>query len=555
MIKKFSLFISFLLFAGILYAQVTPPTLGPGEHWTNIWSLSYDYQTNGSVRYLVQDPSNPANLCATQMATHDSVSPAGTNRYVWYSYSSDAGLTWDNGVEIATSFFQGFHSLTVRNGAPLVALHETATPTRTFVYEDATWGAGSFTAIGLFPQTPLPIIWPHVAVSTNGNIIVAAAPNPGFACNYSYWNGSAWSAHTELQNTGGPSGNFSVEAGPGGLAYIHGVDYNSTFTAGNRLWTSNNNGASFTLQTGSSAPPEMIFETDDTLMAFIDGGRTGIYVGNEVHLVYTVYANSSVQLPTPPNTVWFKKCKILHWSSATGVDTVAARFNMPNMADTITHALVTPVCQPSLGIYNGVLYCTFTAFLRGNTQTVDDGSIVNAGEIFITYSTDNGNTWSTPVNITLTPNVEEKHSSVIRNLVTPPNDSVGVFYLKDMKAGGWVNVPGWGPAPVYGIYKKLSGVIGIKQDLEIVREFKLFQNYPNPFNPTTTISYYIPKSSNVTLKVYNILGSEVATLVNGFEKSGAKEIVFDASHLASGIYYYTIAAGEYRDTKKMVVVK
>jgi hypothetical protein len=290
-------------------------------------------------------------------------------------------------------------------------------------------------------------------------------------------------------------------------------------------------------------------------MAFVDGGRTGIYVGNEIHLVYTVYANSSEALPAPPNTIWFKKCKILHWSSATGVDTVAGRFNMPNMTDTLTHALVTPVCQPSLGIYNGSLYCVFTAFLRGNTQTVDDGSVVNAGEIFITYSTDNGNTWATPVNITNTPNREEKHPSAIRNLVTPTGDSVGVFYMRDMKAGGWVNVASWGQAPVYGIYRKVSGVIGIKQDLEVVREFRLFQNYPNPFNPTTTISYYIPKSANVTLKVYNILGAEVATLVNGFEKSGAKEIVFDASGLASGIYYYTIVSGDYKDTKKMVLVK
>ncbi|MCI0449212.1 MAG: T9SS type A sorting domain-containing protein [Chlorobi bacterium] len=554
MIKKFSLFVSFVLLTGILYAQVTPPTLGPGEYWTNLWSLSYDYQTNGSVRYIVQDPLNPMNLCAIQMATRDSVSPPGTNRYVWFSYSSDAGRTWDNGVEIATARFEGFPCMTVRNNIPLVALHEVDPTSRTFVYQDAVWGAGSFGTIGNFPQTPNLILWPHVAVSTNSNIIVAAEPNPPVADGYySYWNGSAWSPHFTLTNTSGPSGNFSVESGPGGRVFIFGEDdFATNFT---KLWVSTDNGVTFTLQTGSDAPPEVLNVGGQQLFAYIDGGKSGIYVGNDIHLVYSVYSDSSESLPTPPNTNWYKHAKIIHWSSSTGVDTVAGRYNMPNMTDTLTHALVTPVCQASLGIYNGVLYCTYTAFLRGNTQTVDDGSIVNAGEIFITYSTDNGNTWNTPVNITNTASVEEKHSSVIRNLVTPTGDSVGVFYLRDMKAGGWVNVNGWGPAPVYGIYKKLSGVIGIKQDLEIVREFKLFQNYPNPFNPTTTISYYIPKSSNVTLKVYNILGSEVATLVNGFEKSGAKEIVFDASHLASGIYYYTIAAGEYKDTKKMVLVK
>jgi hypothetical protein len=86
------------------------------------------------------------------------------------------------------------------------------------------------------------------------------------------------------------------------------------------------------------------------------------------------------------------------------------------MADTITHALVTPVCQPSIGIYNGILYVVYTAFLRGNTQVVQDGSVVNAGEIFLTFSTDNGNTWSTPANITNTPNIEEKHPSQLEIL-------------------------------------------------------------------------------------------------------------------------------------------
>jgi hypothetical protein len=556
MIKKFTLFYLVVLFSGILYAQITPPTLGPGEFWTRLWTLSYDYQTNGSVRYLIQDPTNPDNLCAILMATHDSTSPAGTNRYVWYTYSDDGGRTWGDGVEVTTAAFNGFPSLSTRSGQPLVGFHVSGTPTSTRIYEDVTFGAGSWSQLGTITPPTAGMVWPHIAGTTNGNIVVAAAPNPGFQANYTYWNGTAWSTVVELANTGGPSGNFSVESGPGGLAYIHGIDYNSPATAGNRLWTSNNNGQTFTEQTGSNAPPFYVIEPNDTLMAFVDGGRTGIYVGNDIHLVYTVYANSSEALANPPNTVWFKKAKILHWSSATGVDTVAGRFNMPNMTDTLTHALVTPVCQPSLGIYNGILYCTFVAFLRGNTQVVGDGSIVNAGEIFLTYSVDNGNTWSTPANITNTPAIEEKHPSVARNFTLPAGDSVGVFYFRDLKAGGWVNIPAWGPAPGYGIYRKLGGnLIGIKQDLEVAREYELFQNYPNPFNPTTTISYYLKSNGNVSLKVYNVLGALVTTLVNGYQTKGPKEINFNANNYASGVYYYTIETEGFRDTKKMILMK
>jgi hypothetical protein len=86
-------------------------------------------------------------------------------------------------------------------------------------------------------------------------------------------------------------------------------------------------------------------------------------------------------------------------------------------------------------------------------------------------------------------------------------------------------------------------------------EFSLSQNYPNPFNPTTTISYSIPTDNFVSLKVYNVLGNEVATLVNGQITSGAHNINFNASNLASGVYYYTIKTGNFTSTKKLMLLK
>ncbi len=85
--------------------------------------------------------------------------------------------------------------------------------------------------------------------------------------------------------------------------------------------------------------------------------------------------------------------------------------------------------------------------------------------------------------------------------------------------------------------------------------FTLLQNYPNPFNPTTTISYELWANSFVSLRVYDVLGREVATLVNGPQNAGSHSVTFDAAGLASGIYFYRINAGNYRLAKKMVVVK
>jgi hypothetical protein len=87
------------------------------------------------------------------------------------------------------------------------------------------------------------------------------------------------------------------------------------------------------------------------------------------------------------------------------------------------------------------------------------------------------------------------------------------------------------------------------------KEFKLEQNFPNPFNPTTKIQYQLPQDAKVTLKVYDILGSEVATLVNEEQEAGYKEIQFNGSNIASGMYVYRLQASNYISTKKMMVVK
>lgn len=89
----------------------------------------------------------------------------------------------------------------------------------------------------------------------------------------------------------------------------------------------------------------------------------------------------------------------------------------------------------------------------------------------------------------------------------------------------------------------------------IPTKYALHQNHPNPFNPVTIIRYELPEVSNVVLKIYDILGKEVATLVNGVQDAGYKEVVFDASKLTSGVYFYKLSAGEFVAVKKMLLVK
>jgi photosystem II stability/assembly factor-like uncharacterized protein len=115
------------------------------------------------------------------------------------------------------------------------------------------------------------------------------------------------------------------------------------------------------------------------------------------------------------------------------------------------------------------------------------------------------------------------------------------------------------------IYKTVNGgTIGIREiENEIPEMFALEQNYPNPFNPTTNIKYQIPVLSSphalggdlVLLKIYDILGKEIATLVNGKQNPGTYEVTFDGSALASGIYFYKLTAGDLFEVKKMTLIK
>jgi hypothetical protein len=100
-----------------------------------------------------------------------------------------------------------------------------------------------------------------------------------------------------------------------------------------------------------------------------------------------------------------------------------------------------------------------------------------------------------------------------------------------------------------------SGTTAAEDPLAFPREFILHQNFPNPFNPTTMTSYDLPIASHVKLTVMNVLGQEVAILVNGNQDAGTHTVPFDASGLSSGVYFYRLRAGDFVATKKLVLLK
>lgn len=105
-------------------------------------------------------------------------------------------------------------------------------------------------------------------------------------------------------------------------------------------------------------------------------------------------------------------------------------------------------------------------------------------------------------------------------------------------------------------YQNIDLFTEVKETEAVIpKEFQLYQNFPNPFNPTTTIQFSLPKKAKVLMTLYDILGREVTTLVNEEREAGIHQVVFDATELSSGIYFYRIQADQFHQIKKLMLVK
>ncbi|MCL4548894.1 MAG: T9SS type A sorting domain-containing protein, partial [Bacteroidetes bacterium] len=199
------------------------------------------------------------------------------------------------------------------------------------------------------------------------------------------------------------------------------------------------------------------------------------------------------------------------------------------------------------------------SIIAGAAKKIDSTKSV-AGFDINTWFTNNGNVYySDNASAGLSnpfafpdPNVLPKSTSPALTLgATPPSDGffdatavyVGAFGTEDWTAG-WSRI-------------HMSPVTSVKEIAtdEIPSKFELSQNYPNPFNPSTTIGYAMPQAGNVKLTVYNMLGQQVTTLVNGYKQAGTYSVTWNASNLASGIYFYTLQTGAFVVSKKMILIK
>jgi hypothetical protein len=112
---------------------------------------------------------------------------------------------------------------------------------------------------------------------------------------------------------------------------------------------------------------------------------------------------------------------------------------------------------------------------------------------------------------------------------------------------------GYGRIDVQAALQEL--ITDVQKEDDVPVAYSLKQNYPNPFNPSTTIEYSLPDNELVKIKVYDVLGNEITTLVNDIQSAGTYKVSFDAKNLSTGVYFYRISAGNFQEIRKMIFLK
>jgi len=143
--------------------------------------------------------------------------------------------------------------------------------------------------------------------------------------------------------------------------------------------------------------------------------------------------------------------------------------------------------------------------------------------------------------------------NVVMSAMTLPNLLEGVSYNWRIRTYNGCQWSDWSSVWIFTTSAQTD--VEISDNGQIPDDFLLKQNYPNPFNPSTTIEFALPRAANVRLNIHNILGEKVETLVSRPMSAGSYSVIWDASSVPSGIYFYKITAGAFSETKKMTLIK
>lgn len=480
---------------------------------------------------------NPNRVVAAWRDFRYGIDP-NANRRVGYSYSTNAGLTWSGSLILDSLLLPGL----TRNSDPVVTVDT----------------AGNF-YIAVIAISP---------TGSNLTLAVYKSVNGGMTFPFAYI-----SSQTGTEDKEWIASDLSPISPFVNNLYI---SWTSFSLGGIRLTKSTNGGANWLTPVAVSAT------TGD-----VQGSHLCVSRNGQINVVWLQFSTNGV--------VRFDRSTDGGTTFGTDVSVASGTFpsGLPNDVNTFPNIAV----DNSSGPRSGWLYIAFADNRNGDC------------DVFLCKSTDNGSTWSPPFRVNNDP-INNGKIQYWPAIEVSTNGNLAIIYMdtrntanntiieayiarsydggssftnelistepsptgipgSNVRFGDYIDIDyvGTNVVPVWTDERnggfnmdiftaEISEFIAVGTEHNTIpKNYTLLQNYPNPFNPSTFISFGLPTNSYITLKVYDIMGREVKEIVKGNLTLGYHTYSFNASGLTSGIYFYTLTAGDYKDTRKMVLIK
>jgi hypothetical protein len=540
------------------FGEAIPPQ--PGIALTSpgylVGTTYYDYQTNGSSgNRIVKDAFGGIHI-----DWMNGINSWSGNRWVYYNFRDESGAwSWTHtGKQVSKVQGSGYCQLsTFSDGRAAPAYHSVPNLLYVVVGIDALRGFGEFDELDA-PECPCDSyqVWPYETIDRSGRIHLAFAENSGTATpqglcyTRSEDEGNTWS-EPALADTLMDISQVLTSSRVSDkvcLAFTHPrtlVDPNQVNN--DMCYYESLDGLTWNFNGGMVNVTN--YETDDTLRAYTDCDAVYDYNDN-LHLLWNtpgywegVGADDA-------------KCMLYHWSEATGLTLVANAW-----WESTAGAWNRSISKMSLGVdEDNNIYALWTQF------TNDDNSVAgySNGELYVCGSRDGGAHWSPRRNVTNSPTPDcwpqECDSDHWSTLAETVDDSLYIVYINDKDAGGIPQTEGQNVQNNV-MYLAVDTLVvwtatGVEEEeASLPAAFGLKQNYPNPFNASTTIDYVTLTSGQVQLAVYNLRGEKVEVLVNEVMPAGEHTVTWDASNVATGVYYYKLSSSEGTITKRALLLK
>ena len=520
---------SFIVFIG----AAQPTYTGISGFW--------DYQTNYRTPQYIRRCPNSSVIHAIMMVADDSLNP-NLSRRTAYAFSSNNGITWTTFNQIRVPARRsGYPSLDIGQGtigcAPIIANHNiiTGTSLESTVFVDFPAGGGAFAEIA--PPSSMGSDepgFPEVAGAADGSIVLVASR---FAA------GSLHVTRTDDFLSWQPWGTLTLDFVSDGFV----AETNTTSRVGVVVntpegplsWYESTNNGNTWPATPAQLLPGMIPAGSDTFVT--QQGLDLVYLNGDTLVTFGVTKLIGGNPTERDQGIGF-------YSRSTGFVLAAPHSSILGVTDTLRKHQTNQhtVGYPAIGLLGPFIVIAFQAFMP---ETSAAG--FNYSDVFTTFSLD-GRNWSHPLNATHTLSLDERYPSMSKW----NTGGAAVVFQEDPQPGSAVFGDN---SPLARVRQKFILVLPPdavnEYPRELPDEFTLFQNYPNPFNPTTAISYQLTANSFVSLRVFDVLGREIATLVNEQKPPGTYSVLFDARSLTSGVYFYRLVAGGFVQTRKLLLMR